>query len=109
MKKIIYFTAFCFSVAACKAQSITSIIPSNVKTLTSAEANLLNPAAAEPTIDGIPYSQYKIAQDALKKQAVEAQAKAKQTTNQPSNILPTAAPQVTPKKKNEIPKTIPQK
>ena len=108
MKKIIYFTAFCFSVAACKAQSITSIIPSNVKTLTSAEANLLNPTA-EPTIDGIPYSQYKTAQDALKKQAVQADAKAKQTTNVPSPNLPTAAPQVAPKKKNEIPKTIPQK
>lgn len=76
MKKIILINFIvlisCFTVTA--QQSFTPIPLSSgekLKVLTTEEANRLN-GTARPTINGIPYSQYKTQQEALKqKQATE--------------------------------------
>ncbi|HEX2683606.1 MAG TPA: hypothetical protein VHL77_06725 [Ferruginibacter sp.] len=67
MKKIIYVTTFCFCAFNGNAQNMASTTPANTKTMTAAEANALN-GTAQPTINGIPYSQYKAQQDAKQAQ-----------------------------------------
>ncbi|MBK8494606.1 MAG: hypothetical protein IPL50_05925 [Chitinophagaceae bacterium] len=74
MKKIISisFIALISCLTLTAQQSFTSIPLTGgekVKVMSTQEANTLN-GVAQPTINGIPYSQYKAQQDALKQKAV---------------------------------------
>ena len=70
------------STTVCMSQDLTSSVPKAAKKMTIAEANALN-GAAQPTINGKPYSQYKAEQDALKN---KQQAVKTNITGAPSNV-----------------------
>jgi len=65
MNKIVSIAIFCMFTFGANAQQLKSQVPATAKKMTTAEANALN-GKAEPTINGMPYSQYKAQQDALK-------------------------------------------
>ena len=80
MKKIIIAVLVIFI-----AQNITaqSTAPADAKQMTIAEAKSLQ-GNVEPTINGIPYSQYKAQQDALKQQNTKQQT----ASNLPKGLIP---------------------
>jgi pyruvate dehydrogenase complex dehydrogenase (E1) component len=80
MRKILIIACI-FSVTNSYAQSPGA----PAKSLTVQEANKLN-GTASPTINGIPYSQYKAQQEALKLANLQAQQKQTQQVNVPSVI-----------------------
>lgn len=72
MKKIILTGIITFCILTTAFSQNATGAPAGAKVMTVAEANSLN-GVAQPTINGIPYSQYKAQQDALKNQQAKQQ------------------------------------
>lgn len=72
MKKIFFCSIILLLAYSSNAQNATSIGGNNIKKVSVADANALN-GVAQPTINGMPYSQYKAQQDALKNKVAAKQ------------------------------------
>lgn len=103
MNKIIALIVLSLVTANLQAQQLKSQVPANAKVMTAQEANALN-GKAEPTINGIPYSQYKAQQEALKTQqskpVVNPATNGRPAPNEEARQVSPATKPVTAEKRN---------
>ena len=89
MKKILILITILSGGLCAGAQQLSSTNKASMKVMTVEEANRLN-GTAQPTINGIPYSQYKAQQQALKN-SQQTSAVSPSLTVQP-NVVATDGP-----------------